>query len=188
MRQYVSLLTSSPFTSPRSPWIPAWLAPFLSKHCPLSSPLRHKNTRRWWLFCFWILVNIFILTPAGGPWVTTHDEELLKIFVLVWYLFTLQEEVGEGRGGWVPFLKFTWTRVQTAWRGRATLRVSQPPRPLPADLVYRYCRNSFEDKVVPTHSYTIFLWHILGKHIWCCVPLQAVHGILQLLWNFIDSA
>lgn len=137
-RRYVSLLTSSPFTSPHSPWIPALLVPLLSKHCPLSSPLRHKNTRRWWLFCFWILVNIFILTPVGGPWATTHDEELLKIFVLVWYLFTLQEEVGEGRGGWVPFLKFTWTRVQTAWRGRSTLRVwVNPPHPPPTNTTSR---------------------------------------------------
>lgn len=35
---------------------------------------------------------------VGGP-VHSYDEELLTIFVLVWYLFTLQEEVGAGRGG-----------------------------------------------------------------------------------------
>lgn len=99
-----------------------------------------------------------------------YHEELLTIFVLVWYLFTLQEEVGEGRGGWVPFLKFTWTCVQTAWRGRATFKEwVSPPK---ADLVYRYCRLTFETwrqiKAKPTLNYTFCLWHICQTHPLLC--------------------
>lgn len=41
----------------------------------------------------------FNLPQAGGP--TAYDEELLTIFVQVWYLFTLQKEVGGGRAGCV---------------------------------------------------------------------------------------
>lgn len=109
-------------------WIPAWLEQLLSKHSPLSHLSPSQNTRLRWLFCFWIPVNIFI-PPRGGSCTIMYDEELLTIFVLAWYLVTLHEEVGEGRGVSVPFLKFTWTCVQTAWRGRATFREWVSPHP-----------------------------------------------------------
>ena len=50
----------------QSLWIPVWLEQLLSQHCPLSCLSPSQNTR---LFCFWILVNIFI-----QPWGVLHND------------------------------------------------------------------------------------------------------------------
>lgn len=116
----------------QSLWSPVWLQQLLSQHGSLSCLSPSQNARLW-LFCFWILVNIFILI-LGGPdlwWGVINN------ICPIWYLFTLRQEVGGGGGGgWVPFLKFTWTCVQTTWRGRATVKVCEsdlPPWTLQTD-------------------------------------------------------
>lgn len=55
----------------QSLWIPVRLEQLLSQHYPLSCPSPLQNTRLWWLFSFWILVNIFILHWRVG--VLCHD-------------------------------------------------------------------------------------------------------------------
>lgn len=97
----------------------------LSSFIP-SAPL---NTWRWWLFCFWILVNIFHSAPSG--WFPRHNLWRGAINNICPSLVSLHIKEGSRRGKrrvCAPFLKFTWTRVQTAWRGRTTLRawVSRP--------------------------------------------------------------
>lgn len=92
-----------------------------------SSP--SSNTRPRWLFSFWILVDVVRLDPRTGPRAAIPAEELWTIFVLL--SNSLHIAGGSGRGKrWVsPFLKFTWTCVQKAWRRRATLKHrSLPPR------------------------------------------------------------
>lgn len=55
-----------------------------------------SNTRRRWLFSFRILVHIALLDPSVGSRGVMNN-----ICPAFKNLFTLQEEVGEGRGGWV---------------------------------------------------------------------------------------
>lgn len=131
----------------------------------------------------WVMV---VVGGVGGGCTTIHNEELLTIFVLVWCLFTLLEEVGEGRGGWVPFLKFTWTSVQTAWRGRATFKewvTPPPPTPTKADLVIAgYETWPVKLYVQPPSSTTVLLhrqlqYTTIGDFCWQCIFISSLQCV-----------
>lgn len=140
---------ATPFpNSSQSLWIPSWLQQLLSQHRRLSCLSPAQNTRLRWLFCFWILVNIFILTTPRG--VLTYDEELLTIFVLFgisshWGRKWEKEEEGESHS-WnspEPVCK------QHGGEGPQLKCVSQPS-------LRRHCRL------------TLILWHICHIHLLLC--------------------
>lgn len=122
---------------------------------------RIPDSRR--LFCFWILVNVFILPRQG---VIDLWQGVIDNICPISYLFTLRQEAGEGGGGgggWVPFLKFTWTCVQTTWTGRAAFKVceSAPPR-----------QTWFLDIAgkwqIPALNYALILRHICHTRLLLC--------------------
>lgn len=87
------------------------------------------NIPLWWMFCFWIMVNIFILHWRVEG-VMIYNEELLTTFVLLVspHIVAGSGRGRAGRGRCAPFLKFTGICVQTTlrgfpWRGRATFKV-----------------------------------------------------------------
>lgn len=135
----VSPTASSPLPGiSQSPWIPVWLARPLSQHYALSS-LSFTND------CATIPVLLLNTCQCFR-----YTRGVLKWFIMrginniLSYLVCLHIATGNGRGkgGWVPFLKFTWTHVQTTVRGfqggegphLECVSQSSPK----ADLVYRY--------------------------------------------------
>lgn len=168
---------------------PLYITPFRVNSCVISAaPVKtlssfipqnvaSQNTWRWWLFCFWILVNIFHSAPSGWSHGTTYDEELLTIFVQVWYLFTLQKEVGGGRGGCV---RHSWNSPELECKQREgegphlRVWVSRPTSWRTQDFAGKAFETWFQINVVPTHDNAIFfLWHIWQKHLLLCYSLAS---------------
>ncbi len=122
------------------------------------------------MFCFRILVNIFILRQRG---VLLRDLwwGVINNICPNFCLFTLKQEAGEGGGGWVSFLKFTWTCVQTTLRGRATVteRESVPSRQILQANFWDMRTNRGH-----THSrlHSFSLAYLPHTHICFCVILQ----------------
>lgn len=131
----------------------------LSSFIPQGEAAQH--TERWRLFCFWILVNVFHSASSGwshGLWWGAIDNICPS-------LVSLHITEGSGRrdevGVRAPFLKFTWTRVQTGWRGRAALTVWVSPHKI---LLEKLFRCGCELLSFLRNNNTIhYLWHLWQK-------------------------
>lgn len=115
----------------QSLWIPVRLEQLLSQHYPLSCPSPLQNTRLWWLFSFWILVNIFILHRRGSC-AMIRDEELLTIFVLFLHIVAGSGKGRRRRVSPIPEIHLNLCANKSQrfpWRGRATFKACESVLP-----------------------------------------------------------
>lgn len=146
-------------------WIPVWLEQLLSQHCPLSclSPSQYTRLKRTVVF---LNTCQYFQSTAGGP---APWRGVINNICPISASLHVAGGSGRGRGRALPFLKFTWTCVQTTRRGWATFKVCESA-PHPQDNYWDILYTS-----VYLHSTAFLFFGILVMHIsnCFCVILQA---------------